>query len=85
MKIDYSRNFLKQYAKLPKKLQIQTDERLLLWQSNPSNPVLRDHALSGRYQGYRSINITGDVRALYTTHGDSIVIFGFVGSHSQLY
>ncbi len=85
MKIDYSRNFLKQYAKLSKNLQAQTDKRLLLWQKQPNSPQLRDHALSGKYQGYRSINITGDVRALYATHGDSIVIFGFVGSHSQLY
>ena len=85
MQIDYSKNFLKQYAKLPKKLQIQTDKKLLLWQNNPSNPQLRDHALDGKYQGYRSINITGDVRALYTKTGNTIVIFGFIGSHSQLY
>lgn len=85
MQIDYSKNFLKQYSKLPKKLQSQTDKKLILWQKNPNNPQLRDHALDGKYQGYRSINITGDVRALYTKYGDTIVVFGFVGSHSQLY
>ena len=85
MQIDYSKNFLKQYSKLPKKLQIQTDKRLLLWQTNPNNPQLRDHALNGKYQGYRSIDITGDVRALYTKSGNTVVIFGFISSHSQLY
>ena len=85
MQIDYSKNFLKQYSKLPKKLQSQTDKKLILWQKNPNNPQLRDHALDGKYQGYRSINITGDVRALYTKSGNTIVVFGFIGSHSQLY
>lgn len=85
MKIEYSKTFLKQYSKLPQKLQKQTDTRLLQWQTNPNNPQLRDHALDGKYQGYRSINITGDVRALYVKNGDTIVIFGFIGSHSQLY
>ena len=85
MQIDYSKNFLKQYSKLPKKLQSQTDKKLILWQKNPNNPQLRDHALDGKYQGYRNINITGDVRALYTKSGNTIVVFGFIGSHSQLY
>ena len=85
MRIDYSKNFLKQYAKLPNKLQARTDSKLLLWQSSPDNPKLRDHALDGKYQGYRSINITGDVRALYTKRGNTVVVFGFIGSHSQLY
>jgi addiction module RelE/StbE family toxin len=85
MQVKYSKTFLKQYSKLPKKVQNKTDHRLLLWQKQPNNPQLRDHALDGKYQGYRSINITGDIRALYTKYGDTIVLFGFIGSHSQLY
>lgn len=85
MRVDYSKNFLKQYKKLPGKLQLKTDERILLWQHNPNDPVLRDHALHGGYQGYRSISITGDVRALYKQKGTAIIIFAFIGSHGQLY
>ena len=85
MKIKYSRKFLKQYAKLPGKVQKRTDERMMLWESDPTNKQLHDHALSGAYQGYRSINIAGDIRALYCRDGETIVIFGFIGSHSQLY
>lgn len=85
MKIEYTRTFLKQYAKLSPKLQTQTETRIALWFHNPHHPQLRDHALSGKYQGYRSINITGDMRALYTKRGKTFIIFGFIGSHSQLY
>ena len=35
--------------------------------------------------GYWSINITGDVRAIYRQHGDTIIIFVLIGTHSQLY
>jgi len=33
----------------------------------------------------RDIDVTGDVRALYTVKGDIVIIFGFIGTHSQLY
>ena len=85
MQVDYTKRFLKQYAKLPKKIQSQTDERILLWQDKPNDPKLKDHALTGKYQGYRSINITGDIRALYRQQGNTLIIFSFIGSHPQLY
>ncbi len=85
MQIDYSKTFLKQYSKLPQKVQLQTDKRILLWRRDPSSSILHDHALFGEYRGYRSINITGDIRALYIKKGNTVVIFGFIGTHSQLY
>lgn len=85
MQVDYSKNFLKQYAKLTDRLQQQTDDRIELWQKNPADTRLHDHPLTGKYQGYRSINVTGDLRALYAKRGSTIVIFGFIGTHSQLY
>lgn len=30
------------------------------------------------------MNVTGDVRALYREEGNTIVIFAFIGTHSQL-
>ena len=85
MHLDYTKSFLKQYAKLPRNIQLQTDERILMWQKNPLNPKLKDHPLSGKYQGYRSINISGDMRALYRKQGNTIIVFSFIGTHSQLY
>lgn len=84
MKVSYSKNFLKQYSKLNPNMQIKVDKKILLWQSNPINPLLKNHSLLGKLAHYRSINISGDYRALYIQH-DNEVIFDAVGTHSQLY
>lgn len=85
MRIEYSKRFLKQYYKLTPKIQARFEERLILWRNEPDHPQLRLHELSGEYAGMYSINITGDVRALYEKVGDTYIIFGFIGTHSQLY
>ncbi len=85
MVIETTKAFDKQYAKLNIKIKASFKNRVELFKANPFDVSLRNHSLKGRYLGYRSIDITGDVRALYTTQGDTIIIFGFIGTHSQLY
>lgn len=85
MKIQYTPKFKKQYKKLSKKLQIQFDERLILFIEEPTNPVLRVHPLKGAYSGYWSMNISGDLRAIYLKKGEELIIFALIGTHSQLY
>jgi addiction module RelE/StbE family toxin len=85
MTIAYGKSFKKQYGKLPSKLQLKFDERVKLFAVNSYDPILNNHALTGKYFGYNSINITGDLRALYYKEAETIVIFGFIGTHSQLY
>jgi len=84
MKITYSKEFIKQAEKLHSKLQLQLYEHIMLFRENPLHPRLRNHALKGKYAAYRSINITGDYRALYL-QSESEVIFDKIGTHSQLY
>jgi addiction module RelE/StbE family toxin len=85
MVIETTRAFDRQYAKLNIKVKTSFKKRLELFKANPFDISLRNHSLKGKYLGYRSIDVTGDVRALYTTQGDTIIIFGFTGTHSQLY
>lgn len=85
MVIGTTKAFDKQYAKLNLKVKDAFKRRVTVFKSNPFDTTLRNHALKGKYLGFRSIDITGDVRALYTTQGDTIIIFGFIGTHSQLY
>lgn len=80
-----TKSFDKQYAKLSIKNKLRFKERLTVFIDSPFDVTLRNHALKGRYLGYRSINITGDIRALYTVKNNTIVILSFIGSHSQLY
>ena len=85
MTIRYLPKFKKQYKKLPKKIQDQFDEKIALFAMDPTLPVLKVHPLKGNFKGYWSMNVNGDVRALYIMEGDSIVIFALIGTHSQLY
>jgi addiction module RelE/StbE family toxin len=77
--------FEKQYKQLPVEIQKKFDERFLLWIEEPSDVRLRVHPLRGKYTGYWSFNVMGDVRALYRLDGDEVVIFALIGTHSELY
>lgn len=85
IKIEYTKKFRKQYSKLSPKVRTQFKKRQRLWLNDPYNTQLHLHMLTGEYAGLYSINITGDIRALYEKIDDSYVIFGFIGTHSQLY
>ncbi len=84
MSVAYSKNFIKQSRKLSPTMRGKVLERIALFSDNPLDPKLRDHALKGEYKEYRSIDVTGDYRALYLLRGNE-VIFDQIGSHSQLY
>ena len=84
MNISYHRDFKKTFKKLPKQIKEKFTEKILLFENDKFNPVLNNHALKGKYSGYRSINITGDLRAIFRDDSDN-AIFITVGSHSNLY
>lgn len=85
MKIRYSRKFVKQLARQPEKIDRAFMLRIELFQEDMHNPLLRNHPLKGKLAGYYSINITGDIRALYEIIDDEIYLYQMIGSHSQLY
>ena len=85
MNVEFHRSFDKLYIKLPAKLKIRLSERLKIFMANPLDPTLRNHALSGEWVGYRSINITGDYRAIYEETGKNGARFVAVGTHGKLY
>lgn len=84
MIVNLHKNFKKHYKKLTESQKRKFKERRDLFMQDEFNPVLNNHALRGKYQGYRSINITGDLRVIYKKElGD--VLFVAIGSHSNLY
>lgn len=85
MIIRYTNSFKKQYKKIPDKVKIQFGERLELFINDPTASQLKVHPLKGKYVGYWSLNINGDFRALFRRDGDEIIIFGLIGTHSELY
>lgn len=85
MKIFFHRNFEKQFAKLAKSERKKCEERIKLFADSPFNPILNNHQLHGKRKDYRSINITGNLRAIFKFMGENAAIFISVDSHSNLY
>lgn len=87
-RIDFSKRFDKQFKKSPLEIKIAFKKRLKLFIQDPLGPQLRNHPLRGVLQDHKSINITGDWRALYSEFKgkeEVIIIFEMLGKHSQLY
>ncbi len=64
-RIDFTKGFVKQFKKLPEKSKQRFYVRLEIFKHSSSDPMLDNRALKGKYLGYRSIDIKGDLRALY--------------------
>lgn len=89
MFINFGKKFSKRLDKAEIKIRNTVDKRIRLFAQDPFNPFLNNHQLTGVYKGYRSINITGDWRALYLEEiapsGEVTVTFEILGTHSELY
>ena len=80
----YLKSFKKQFKRLPPKVQDKFGEKLEIFMTDRAAPALNDHNLSGQWTKHRSINITGDYRAIYKLE-KGIAIFVAIGSHDELY
>ena len=85
MTILFHKNFSKNYKKLSEIVRKQFQQRLKIFIEDPFHPVLHNHALHGEWQNFRSINITGDMRAIYQQISDHTVEFVIIDTHSNLY
>lgn len=79
------KHFEKRYAKLSKKFKEAFRERKNLFLEDMHNPLLETHALHGRYKGYQSFNVTGDIRVVYKEEEKDIFLFTDIGTHPELY
>lgn len=79
-----SSRFRKQWKHLSKMMRDEAASRLEMLAANEFSPPLNNHALSGKYGEYRSINVTGDVRIAYRRTQDGFYLFA-IGTHSELY
>lgn len=78
------RLFLKKFKKLPVKIRSRFGERLELFLAMPTDPSLNNHSVEKVFPDCRSINITGDYRAIFKVEQDT-VIFITIGTHAELY
>jgi len=85
MRFLWSAEFEKRYKKLPKKIQDSVKRRFALFSQDEFEVSLNNHKLSGEFSAYRSINITGDYRAIYKKIDPEAIYWIAIGTHSQLY
>jgi len=85
MKLNFSKQFGKQRDKLSKSLKISLSERVRLFSQEPFHNLLNNHSLHAEYAGCRSINVTGDYRAIYYHESEDTVRFIAIGTHHELF
>ena len=85
MKISYSKNFVKQYSKQSSKIKEKFIQKQYVFVDNVFNSLLNNHSLHGEYAGCRSINITGDIRAVFEEINSDYFEFIAIGTHSELF
>lgn len=81
----FRKEFLKAYKQCPLNVRKQFRERLQLFLEDSYHPLLRHHALRGEWKGLRSINVTGDYRAIFCYADNENVEFFTIDTHSNLY
>ncbi len=77
--------FEKDYAKLQIGIKLRVDERLILFATNEFAPILNNHKLKYDYEGFRSINVTGDWRIIFRKLNEGYALLHRVGTHHQLF
>ena len=84
MIINFHKDFIKDFKKLHQKTKEKFKQRQLLFEKDEFDPALNNHALKSRWLGYRSINVTGDIRAIFRRDTEN-AIFVAIDDHSNLY
>jgi len=84
MHIVFHKSFKKEYKKLQTEIQNRFDERLKVFINDSNATILNIHSLQGKWKGYKSFNVSGDMRAIYK-QDYKVVVFVSIGSHSELY
>ena len=85
MNIVLHKDFIKAYKELRPAQMEKFKERRNIFLEDPFNSILKNHQLHGRYHGYRSIGIAGDLRVIYKMISDDVCLFVIIDTHSNLY
>ena len=86
MRAEFHKDFDRQLARLPRKLQGKALEAVSQFLDEPFKPSLCNHELKGNWEAHRSISAGGDLRLHFQiTDTGTVAYFVAVGTHSQLY
>lgn len=56
------------------------------FERDPFDPILKNHALTGKFLGQRAFSVTGDIRIVFEEYNNYILVLVLdVGTHNQVY
>jgi len=84
MEIVFQKKFKKKLRKLSPKIQNQFYERLDIFMQDKNHKILNNHSVDKLFTDCRSINVTGDYRAIFKEN-NNVAFFISIGTHSELY
>ena len=82
MQIVYTKKFVSDFKKLPKKVRLLAIEDEKLFKKNPFNPKLKTHKLTGKLKGNLSFSINYNYRIIFVLENKNEAWFLAVGTHS---
>ena len=85
MNIIFHKSFQKKFKKLTFKERDQFNNRLRIFVHDQHNSILNNHSLHGIYVDCRSINVKGDLRAIYKIQDKNVILFVDIDNHPNLY
>jgi mRNA-degrading endonuclease YafQ of YafQ-DinJ toxin-antitoxin module len=68
-----------------RKLEQRFRERVAIFQTDPFDPRLRTHQLSGQLQGLWSFSIDYDARVIFSFVEENKALFVDIGTHEEVY
>lgn len=60
------------------------ETRLKIFLTDPKDPVLHNHRLTGQMKNLRAFSVAGDIRVVYQLEGENLYLYD-IGSHNQVY
>lgn len=85
MKFVPSKKFTKHFEKCPFKIREELPIRIKLFLENPKHPLLKNHKLIGRLNGFHAFSVSGDFRVIYRFLTNGVIQLLDIGTHSQVY
>jgi addiction module RelE/StbE family toxin len=88
MKVQIAPKLIAKLKKQDVRIQKSFKKAIDLFTKDPNNLELNNHDLHREWEGFKSIDITADWRAIYQEGGvgeESLAYFVALGTHSQLY
>tara|TARA_Y100000031_G_scaffold28013_1_gene30318 strand:+ start:194 stop:466 length:273 start_codon:yes stop_codon:yes gene_type:complete len=77
----YSRKFVKELKRLPKKIVVVVVKKETIFRNNPLHSSLRLHELRGKFKGLWSISITSNYRIIFQRMENGEILFISIGKH----